>query len=408
MSIKPIKANVTADEIVAPGSIIELTFSAQVDPQSAQGAIRVVRGCEPLSTSIKLSDRGRVVTVRLGDGAIGGCALVISELLGPKGEILLDRYHLPFSVVPISGKVPDDLRVEHAVRVFIDDVAGRTAGARRGETSRSYRCAESRPPIQGNAGRVGLRRARGASGHRQAARGSWPSGAPTNTDESTRRSFTASSRPKRVSVWPSWYGRDSHWPPRPTRSPPIAVLVEPPDGRKRLVAKLRKAAADVRTVLQRSKIGIARERQVDEAVPSVRAVATVGQIRRLAQNKSIGAIHLDDTQRDQRPGRFDCGRPIGPRSYGWLRRHRYPGRGLRGWSKRHDQPELRESVHHNAFGQQPRQTDIGDHQEHRSRTSPMVMRRTAIFTLQTLRTTTRCVGRCATSTARCEPELPPR
>jgi hypothetical protein len=44
MSIKPIKANVTADEIVAPGSIIELTFSAQVDPQSAQGAIRVVRG----------------------------------------------------------------------------------------------------------------------------------------------------------------------------------------------------------------------------------------------------------------------------------------------------------------------------------------------------------------------------
>ena len=76
MSIKPIKANVTADEIVAPGSIIELTFSAQVDPQSAQGAIRVVRGCEPLGTSIKLSDRGRVVTVRLGDGAIGGCALV--------------------------------------------------------------------------------------------------------------------------------------------------------------------------------------------------------------------------------------------------------------------------------------------------------------------------------------------
>ena len=46
MPIKPIKANVTADEIVAPGSIIELTFSAPVDPQSAQGAIRVVRGSD--------------------------------------------------------------------------------------------------------------------------------------------------------------------------------------------------------------------------------------------------------------------------------------------------------------------------------------------------------------------------
>ena len=58
-------SNVTADEIVAVGSTIELTLGAQVDPQSAQGAIRVVRGCEQVATGIALAKPGRVVTVRL-------------------------------------------------------------------------------------------------------------------------------------------------------------------------------------------------------------------------------------------------------------------------------------------------------------------------------------------------------
>src|SRR5262245_9555536 len=123
MPTKPPTANITADEIIAPGSTIELTFSAAVDAQSAQGAIRVVRKCERVSTHIVLSNRGRVVTVRLDDAVLGACELVIAELLGTKGESLVDRYRLPFSVVPISGKVPGDLRVEHAVRLFIDDLS---------------------------------------------------------------------------------------------------------------------------------------------------------------------------------------------------------------------------------------------------------------------------------------------
>ena len=114
--------NVTADEIVAVGSTIELTLGAQVDPQSAQGAIRVVRGCEQVATGIALAKPGRVVTVRLDEAAIGACELVVSELLGTKGETLVDYYRLPFSVVPISGKVPNGLRVEHTVRLFIDEL----------------------------------------------------------------------------------------------------------------------------------------------------------------------------------------------------------------------------------------------------------------------------------------------
>ena len=294
MSIKPIKANVTADEIVAPGSIIELTFSAQVDPQSAQGAIRVVRGCEPLSTSIKLSDRGRVVTVRLGDGAIGGCALVISELLGPKGEILIDRYRLPFSVVPISGKVPDDLRVEHAVRVFIDDL--QVVRLAPGEARRAGHIDVVKTVHRSKGTPVELafdeRGEQVDFGKRLTELAQRRADKYGRIHETLFHRIEQAKEGERVAivVWPRL-----KLAPAPYEKPADRRLVEPPDGEKRLAAQLRKASADVRTVLQRSKIKIAREGHVDEAVPSVRAVATVGQIRRLAQNKSIGAIHFDDT-----------------------------------------------------------------------------------------------------------------
>ena len=122
MPTKPIDASIVADEIVAAGSSIELTFPTPVDPQSAQGAIRVLRGCEPVKSRIALEKRGRVVTVSLDDGAIGSYEIVISELLGAKGEQLVDYHRLPFAVVPIAGKIPGDLRVEHSVRLVVDQL----------------------------------------------------------------------------------------------------------------------------------------------------------------------------------------------------------------------------------------------------------------------------------------------
>ena len=64
----------------------------------------MVRGCEQVEAGIALEKRGRVVTVRLDEGAIGSYELVVSELLGTKGEKLVDHYRLPFSVVPIAGR----------------------------------------------------------------------------------------------------------------------------------------------------------------------------------------------------------------------------------------------------------------------------------------------------------------
>ena len=117
-----ITSNVGADEIVPADSNIELTFRTPVDPQSAQGAIRVLRGCEEVRSRIALDKRRRVVTVHLDAGAIGSHEIVISELLGAKGEELVEEYRLPFSVVPIAGKIPGDMRVEHAVRLVVDQL----------------------------------------------------------------------------------------------------------------------------------------------------------------------------------------------------------------------------------------------------------------------------------------------
>ena len=205
----------------------------------------------------------------------------------------------------------------------------------------------------------------------------------------------------------SWYGRDSSWHPRLTRSPPIAVWSSRPGAKKRLAAKLRKASADVRAVLQRSKIEDYEGGQVDEAVPSVRAIATVARSvvwRRTSRSGRYFRRH----QRDQRPGRFDCGRPIGPRSCGWLRRHRDSSRGLRGWSERHDQPDLRGSVHHNAVGQRPRQTDIGGHQEHRSQQATWSCAGLRPLLGKHLEQRRVALGRARPALHGSEPELPPR
>ena len=99
-----ITASVTADEVIAPGTTIELTFNAEVDPQSAQGAIRIQRRCDQVAAKVTLAKRGRLATVQLDDTAIGAHSLIVSELLTAKGEKLVDNYRLPFSVIPVSNR----------------------------------------------------------------------------------------------------------------------------------------------------------------------------------------------------------------------------------------------------------------------------------------------------------------
>lgn len=293
MAAKTLSANVTADEIVAVGSTIELTFRAQVDPQSAQGAIRVVRGCEQLSPRITLAKRGRVVGVRLAAAAVGACELIVSELLGTKGEKLVDRFRLPFSVVPISGKVPAELRVEHAVRLFIDELhverltPGQETRAGQIDALKAVHRTSGAPvelAFDERGDRVDIAKRLAQLAKRRADKYG-------RIHETLFQLIEQAKEGDRVAivVWPRL-----ELPAAPYEKPADRRSVEPPEGERKLAATLRKASAELRAVLRRSKIKLLKESRPDEAVPYVRATATVAQIRRLAENKAVGVVLFDD------------------------------------------------------------------------------------------------------------------
>jgi Subtilase family len=293
MPTKPIDASIVADEIVAAGSSIELTFPTPVDPQSAQGAIRILRGCEPVKSRITLEKRGRVVTVSLDDGAIGSYEIVISELLGAKGEQLVDYHRLPFAVVPIAGKIPGDLRVEHSVRLVVDQLnVTRVApgeGARAGyvDVVKAVHRTKGTPvemAFDDRGERVDFDKQLAELAQRRTDKYG-------SIHETLFRKIEHANEGDRVPivVWPQL-----ELPPAPYEKPADRRSIEPPEGEEKVLATIRKASAALRTVLQRSKIKVLKESRSDEAVPFVRATATVAQIREMARNKAVGAIYFDD------------------------------------------------------------------------------------------------------------------
>src|SRR5438034_349082 len=113
--------NIAAGEVLQPQSTIELSASRPIEPRSAQGAIQLIRGGAPLRSEVELRSRGRSAVVRTEPLEPGAYVLTVSELLDEKGARLAGRLEIPFSVVPITGKLPRDHRLEHAVRLQIGE-----------------------------------------------------------------------------------------------------------------------------------------------------------------------------------------------------------------------------------------------------------------------------------------------
>jgi hypothetical protein len=286
-------ASVTADEVVAPGTPIELTFAAALDPRSAQGAIRVERRCEPVAARVTLSQRGRVATVHLDDAGVGAFSLVVSELLGAKGERLVDHYRLPFSVIPISGKVPGELRVEHAVRLVIDELEVQRLGP--GQATRAGHVdvvkavdRTTGTPVAFAFNERGERVDVDAQLAQLAKRRAEKFG---RIHETLFRKMESGKDGELVPivVWPRL-----ELPPAPYPKPADRRSVEPPAGETKVTATLRAASDELRAAFQRAEVELPKDYQPDDAVPCVRAAATAAQIRRLAEHKSVGVIFFDD------------------------------------------------------------------------------------------------------------------
>jgi hypothetical protein len=286
-------ANITPDEVITPGTVIELAFKTEIDAQSAQAAIRVERRCEQMAVQVSLEKRGRMATVRLDDRAIGAHSLVINELLNTKGEKVVDHYRLPFAVVPIAGKVPGELRVEHAVRLFIDDLHVTRLGL--GEMNRTGYVDVLKAVDRAKGTPVEL--AFDERGQRVDINDRLAQLARRRADKYGRLHETLFNKMENakngeripIVVWPRL-----ELPAAPYPKPADRRSTEPPEGEKKVVATLRKAGESLRATLQRAQIELPKDDKPDEALPFVRASATVAQIRRLAENKAVGVIFFDD------------------------------------------------------------------------------------------------------------------
>jgi hypothetical protein len=291
---RAVTASITADEVIAPGTAIELTFSAEVDPRSAQGAIRLERRFDQPIARIALSKRNRVATVTFDQAGVGPCNLIVSELLSAKGERLVDYYRLPFSIVPIAGKVPAELRIEHTVRVSVEEL--RVVRLAPGTPSRAgfidvIKAVDRTKgtPIELAFDHTGNRVDFDAVLAELAKRRAAKFGRVHET--LFQKLETAKDGDKiPILVWPR-----IEMPAAPYAKPADRRIDEPPDGEQRVTATLRKAGDALRTAIQRVQLEILADAKPDDAVPFIRATASPAQIRTLAANKAVGIIFFDDT-----------------------------------------------------------------------------------------------------------------
>ena len=288
------KSNISADEIVAVGSTIEFEFETPVDPQSAQSAINLRYGHEPVPLSPELGSNGRTVRIPLGERA-GSFELTISELFGKKGERLVDQYSLAFIALDVADGVPRDLRIEHAVRLNIGDKqvtrlsldekskAGYVTALK--VVNRKTGMPEEMA-FDERGKKVDLGKHLSDFEKRSAERYG-------RIDPSLFDRISKEKPETRVPVvlWPR-----IELPPAPYEKPTDERLMEPTEGERRVTEQLKEARSGLADAARKAGVRFVKEAEAraDDGVPCISTEATVAQIRELARNEAVGAIYFDD------------------------------------------------------------------------------------------------------------------
>ncbi|MEA3020514.1 MAG: hypothetical protein QOI47_2038, partial [Actinomycetota bacterium] len=286
--------NIAAGEVVQPQSAIELYASRPIDARSAQGAIRLARGCEPVRSAVELRKSGRVAVVRTEPLESAAYVLTVSELLDRKGGRLTGHVEIPFTVAPISAELPPEHRVEHAVRLQIGELSvTRLAPGERSDTGwidvvKAVHRATGEPmelAFDERGERVDADKLLAGVAQRRAERYG-------KIHETLWERLESAGDKERIDIilWPRFevepapYEKPSE---RPLESPPdaeIAVAREIERSRRALVATLGRAGV---------KLPSKRDNR-DDGVPAVHVTATPDQIRKLAKSATVGVVLLDD------------------------------------------------------------------------------------------------------------------
>ncbi|MEO6629629.1 MAG: S8 family serine peptidase [Aquihabitans sp.] len=279
--------SIDPDEVIAPSTIIEVHSDRAIDPQSAQDAI-TIRG---LPVIVELTKRGRVARVNVPDEfPPGRHRLVVRELLDTKGEVLEESLVRPFVVCELPD-LPDGVRVEHLVRVRVDEFAlTRTPAHSQGERVAHFVKAVSRETgepmdlaFDEDGNQVDGDELRGAVEKRRLERFGC-------LEESLARQMERADDQEVVPV--------TIWAPLPPESTPDlpdkgrdGPTTERPRSESELDDLVKKATTKLTRTLARLEIG---EGRAHPRAPMVEADVTVAQLRDLARNDAVGAVFLRD------------------------------------------------------------------------------------------------------------------
>jgi len=293
---KSIQFSIAADEILAPGTPIEITLPAAIEDRAAQAAVRVVRGCDVVPAQVRLARRGRAIVVSLEDTgahpAVGAFTLEVGELLGAKGQRIGEPVRLPFAVFPTSGKVHSGLRVEHAARLVFGELdVTRLAPGQAGDgghvdvmkTVHRKTGAIGEVAFDERGKAVDVRKRVAELEKRRIAK--YGKLHPTLFERLER---AGENERIAVQLWPP-----IALPPAPYEKPADRRSVEPPEGEVKVVKSLRKAVEGLGAALQRCRVTVPRQASRDDT-PFLRLEATPAQLRELAGDKAVGSIQFDD------------------------------------------------------------------------------------------------------------------
>lgn len=291
----PVTVNITAGEILPPGASIELKSVRAIEPRWAQGSLQLFHHGAPHPLTVEVAARSKTIRISTQQLEPGAYQLVVSELLGAKGERLVDRLVVPFSIAPISGDVPRDLRVEHAARLAIGDLTVERLA----------------PGQESEAGYVDVVKAVRRDDGSAVDLAFDERGRPVEVDqlleEVSRRRLERFGRLDEtlwariqdarrdesidIVVWPRL-----DLPAASYEKPTDRRVDEVPDGERVVAEVASRAKNELRDLLKRARVDVnAADEDDDAPEPFIRARATAEQIRELAQNDVVGVIFFDDT-----------------------------------------------------------------------------------------------------------------
>ena len=293
MALDQVKLSISAGEVLRPGTTIELNAPRPIDARSAQGAVCVGHRNEPARRAmVEVRKRGRLLAVPTDGLPPGPHELTIDELLDTKGGRLVERLVVPFQVVPLSGRVPPELRVEHAVRLVVGDLGierlapGATGAKAHVDVVKAVRRENGEPvdlAFDEKGRQVDFAKLQAAVARRRFEKYG-------RIDETLARRLEKAGRDERIDivVWPRLEVS-----PAPYEKPTEGRVMEAPEGERQVADTVRRAVGELRDRVQRAGMKAPSVEEQGEH-PFLRTRATAAQIRALADDEAVGAIFFDD------------------------------------------------------------------------------------------------------------------